>query len=123
MLSGHILVHRVRLTSFGHKLLDLHVSVAPLPHFLCGTDLTFSYMSGVPGGSVGRAHLLHKFGTFAYIIHTDMSSHTFKHIPVYITADIVNVLNIVNVQTYFIYVCYIAIFLLADQLKLRRVKV
>lgn len=41
----------------------------------------------------------------------------------YIAGDIVNVLNIVNVQTYFIYLRYIAIFLLADQLKLRRVKV
>lgn len=41
----------------------------------------------------------------------------------YIAGNIVNVLNIVNVQTYFIYVRYIAIFLLADQLKLRRVKV
>ena len=41
----------------------------------------------------------------------------------YIAGNIVNVLNIVNVQTYFIYVRYIAIFLLADQLKIRRVKV
>lgn len=48
-----------------------------------------------------------------------MASYTFKHIKVYIAADIVNVLNIVNVKTYFIYVCYIAIFLLADQLKIR----
>lgn len=70
-----------------------------------------------------------KFGTLSpnfkscYLIHIDEASYTFKHTPVYIAGDIVNVLNIVNVQTYFIYVCYIAIFLLADQLKLRRVQV
>lgn len=48
----------------------------------------------------------------AYLIHI------FIHIPVYIAGNLVNVLNIVNVQTYFIYVCYIAIFLLADQSKM-----
>lgn len=57
-----------------------------------------------------------------YLIHNDVASHTVKHIPVYIDRDSVNVLNIENVQTYFIYVRYIAIFLLADQLKLRKVK-
>lgn len=46
--------------------------------------------------------------------HTHSASST-----LYILADIVNVLNNVNVKTYFIYVCYIAIFLLADQVKSR----
>lgn len=36
--------------------------------------------------------------------------------PLYIASHIVNVLNSVNVQTYFIYVCYIAIFFLAEHL-------
>ena len=36
-----------------------------------------------------------------------MKSHVLELIPMYIlVGDIVNVLNIVNVQTYFVYVCY-----------------
>lgn len=41
--------------------------------------------------------------------------------PEYLTADIVNVVNIVNVQTYFIYVCYDAIFFIGWSVERRTV--
>lgn len=54
-----------------------------------------------------------------HLIHTGVILQNQACRTLYIAADSVNVLNIVNVKTYFIYVCDIAIFLLADQVKLR----
>lgn len=54
-----------------------------------------------------------------FLIHSEVANHfndvkveyhVSKRILMYIAGDTVNVLNIVNVQTYFIYVCDIAIF-------------
>lgn len=100
MLSGHILCHCVPLTSFHHEALD------PPPTIYC---VALTLHRGT--------HLWHRFGTLSLIFESSKRiSFVLTH-PMYIAGDVVNLLNNVNVQTYFIYVCYIAIFLLADQLK------
>lgn len=100
----------VSSTSSAHHIHHLHVSGAlpPWPQLFCSAHVTLRNSSFA-------------CCTFTYDLKSRqrISGRVFPRAPEILTADIVNVVNIVNVQTYFVYVCYNAIFLLAEQQKVK----